>query len=253
MGAKSDGLEVPFLLCLKPTPRFLQVSTGLYSHHHSQLLLLLHSHYDSLWIVSCCFCKAWRRLICETWLFVPRRHIYLDCLISLLLKNPLVTSPQFHIALVSPCLLSSYPFLHSSFLFSLFLTAPPLLLPSLFKAEINFLFFPVISNFLWLWLWLLILMPSRYIFSQWILKVFSYTMAVPFLRVPFLFTILWCPTWMPSPPFLHPVILIDSPPHSSVSYQWHLCFLLSYLSLIVWHTNAMATLQLKVFLITFSA
>lgn len=32
---KSDGLEVPFMLCLKPTPRFLQVSRELYSHYHS--------------------------------------------------------------------------------------------------------------------------------------------------------------------------------------------------------------------------
>lgn len=230
-GVKPDGLEVPFLFCLKPAPRFLQVPRGFYSHYHSQLLL--NSHHESLWIVSSCFCEAWCRVIRETWLVLSRRHISLDCLISLpLLNSPLVTSLQFHIALVSPGLHSPLSFFTSSFLLPLSCPFPPYShLPFQNKNKFYFVFLPAFSNFLCFWL--LILMPSKY-----------YLLPVNYWSI-FLHNGIHFPFCM------HPAILIAAPPHFPNPSQWQ--FLLSYPSLIVWYTNAMATLKLKLFLLTYSA
>lgn len=189
-----------------------------------------------------CFCKEWYNCICETQLLLSRQ-ISLDCLVILpLLKRSLVTSPQFHTALASPCLLSSplFSFLPFSSLISLPL--PSFLSSFLFRAKTNSSFYSSqhLVMFLWLGFWYLCL--QSLIFSQWIIEGFSYTKAI--LRVasplpssdvqPKCHLLLFCTQLYISTLF---------PP--SQAGQWHLCFLVSYLTLIVWLANVMATLKLK--------
>lgn len=82
--------------------------------------------------------------------------------ISPVLKSLLVTSPQFHIALASPCLFSFPSFLISSFLLTHF-PAPSLpSLPLPLQSKTKFLFYFSQHLVIFSWPRLLLLMPSRY-------------------------------------------------------------------------------------------
>lgn len=150
-----------------------------------------------------------------------------------------------HLPTISYCPSFSLPSVFPSFLISSFLLAhfpAPSLLPLLFRAKTNSSFYSSqhLVMFLWLGFWYLCL--QSLIFSQWIIEGFSYTKAI--LRVasplpssdvqPKCHLLLFCTQLYISTLF---------PP--SQAGQWHLCFLVSYLSLIVWLANVMATLKLK--------